>query len=101
MSQQLALNEDKTLARSLKILVPLIKEEIELGDAAGLEHYTAAGEMLLEAKDQVEYGEWKGWLERNFSLSPNTANSYMRLVPILRKKKIGALTFLKYTRSTW
>jgi DUF3102 family protein len=83
---QMALKETEALARPLKVLVPLIKEEIELGDAAGLEHYRAAGEMLLEAKSQVEHGEWKGWLERNFKLSQQTASTYMKLVPALKSK---------------
>ena len=56
------------LTRPLKVLVPLIKDELE-----------AAGEMLLEAKEQVEYGEWTAWVERNFHRSPSQARAYMRL----------------------
>lgn len=67
------------VTRPLKILVPLIKDELLEGDAAGLEHYRRAGEMLNEAKDQVAHGSWSSWLTKNFELSQNTANRYMRL----------------------
>src|SRR5262245_33029040 len=67
------------IARPLKVLVPLIKEEINAGNEAGLEHYQRAGEMLLEAKDQVAHGSWSRWLTKNFELSQSTAKRYMRL----------------------
>lgn len=66
-------------ARPLKVLVPLIKDELEAGDAAGIEHYRRAGEMLNEAKEQLERGEWGPWLDRNFHLSRDTARRYMVL----------------------
>jgi hypothetical protein len=71
--------KDTGLTRPLKVLVPLIKDELEAGDAAGVEHYRRAGEMLLEAKEQVEHGEWGAWVERNFHLSRRTASDYMKL----------------------
>src|SRR5215475_10536310 len=67
------------IARPLKVLVPLIKEEINAGNEAGLEHYQRAGEMLLEAKDQVAHGSWSRWLTKNFELSQSTAGRYMKL----------------------
>lgn len=45
----------------------------------GIEHYRRAGEMLLEAKAQVQHGEWMQWVQRNFSLSRTTAATYMKL----------------------
>jgi hypothetical protein len=44
------------IARPLKVLVPLIQQDIAAAEAAGLEHYRRAGEMLLEAKEQLAYG---------------------------------------------
>jgi hypothetical protein len=70
------------ITRPLKILVPLIKQELGAGDEAGLEHYRRAGKMLLEAKDQVARGSWARWLTNNFELSQNTAIRYMRLARI-------------------
>src|SRR5262249_33451857 len=37
-----------------------------------------AGEMLIEAKEQVGYGGWGRWLAKNFDLNPKTASVYMR-----------------------
>jgi hypothetical protein len=69
----------KALARPLKVLVPLIKDELEAGQQAGEEHFIKAGRMLNEAKDsgQVPYGSWRRWLNSNFTLSHRTANDYM------------------------
>lgn len=76
------------VARPLKILVPLIKDELVAGDEAGLEHYRQAGEMLIEAKDQVPHGSWSRWLTKNFELSQNTAARHMRLA---RRAETGQL----------
>jgi hypothetical protein len=78
--------KEHAVTRPLKVLVPLIREELEQGHAAGLEHYRRAGEMLLEAKEQVQQGEWQGWVKRNFPLSINTANIYMRLATASEKR---------------
>jgi hypothetical protein len=80
-----ASNERTSVARPLRVLVPLIKEELQAGDQAGLTHYRRAGEMLIEAKEQVDHGEWGGWLKRNFHLSGATAYRYMKLVEIPAK----------------
>jgi Protein of unknown function (DUF3102) len=78
MTPLVATRNRTTIARPLKVLVPLIKDELAKGDAAGLEHYRQAGNMLLEAKDQIAYGAWGNWLAKNFELSAKTANRYMR-----------------------
>lgn len=70
------------VARPIKTLVPLIKDELAEADAAGLEHYRQAGEMLIEAKDQISHGSWSPWLKKNFELSQDTARRYMRLARI-------------------
>jgi len=75
----MALAEDRTLTRPLKVLVPLIREELESAEEAGLEHYQRAGEMLLEAREQVTSGTWRAWLKTNFTLSHTTADRYMKL----------------------
>ncbi len=72
---------NKQIARPLKVLVPLIQEELIEGNEAGMEHYIKAGRMLNEVKDsgQVPYGSWAQWLKKNFTLSRSTANDYMRV----------------------
>jgi hypothetical protein len=59
------------VARPLKVLVPLIKDELVAGNEAGLEHYRHAGDLLNEARDsgQVPPGSWSRWLTTNFALS--------------------------------
>jgi hypothetical protein len=74
--------EQTQLARPLRVLVPLIKRELEAGHSASAEHYRAVGAMLIEAKQRVRgelgHGNWGAWLDRNFSLSQSTASIYMR-----------------------
>jgi hypothetical protein len=77
------------VARPLKVLVPLIKDDLDAAHAAGLEHYRAAGEKLLEAKVQMEHGEFGPWLKHNFKLSDRQARTYMALA----KQNGSALPF--------
>lgn len=83
------------LARPLKVLVPMIKEELEAGDQAGIEHYMRAGEMLLEAKEQVAHGDWKGWIDRNFHLSYSSAKRYMLLADLPKRSTREPFTSLR------
>ena len=75
----IAVREKGALVRPLRILVPLIKDELMAGDRAGLDHYRSAGALLIEAKEHVQQGEWQAWLKRNFHLSSATARDYMKL----------------------
>ena len=47
----LAKQDTSEVARPLKTLEKLIKEDIEAGDKAGMDYYRAAGEKLNEARD--------------------------------------------------
>ena len=85
MTTVVTTKKEGRIGRPLKILVPLIKEELEAGDSAGLEHYRQAGEMLLEARNQVEQYRWGTWLSQNFELSRVTATRYMRLAERIRE----------------
>lgn len=70
--------EGRKIGRPLKVLIPMIQSELQQGNDAGQEHYRRAGQMLIEAKDQVAYGQWGRWLTKNFDLSDSTARIYMR-----------------------
>jgi vacuolar-type H+-ATPase subunit I/STV1 len=70
--------ERVAVARPLKVLIPLIKADIERGDRAGMEYYADAGDKLIEAKEQVAYGYWGAWLSKNFDRSDRQARLYMR-----------------------
>lgn len=78
MTAQIATRQSRAVSRPLKVLIPLIQSELQQGNDAGQTHYRRAGEMLIEAKDQVAHGAWGTWLTKNFDLSRNTASVYMR-----------------------
>jgi len=44
-----------------------------------LVHAIEAGEALLEAKEQMNHGEWLPWLRDNCEMSESTAQVYVRL----------------------
>jgi hypothetical protein len=86
MMTKLATVEKKhAIARPLKVLVPLIQSEIAAGNEAGLEHYRKAGDMLLEAREQVPHGSWSRWIKANFELSQETARRYMHLARLAER----------------
>jgi hypothetical protein len=68
----------RQVARPLKVLIPMIQSELQQGNDAGQDHYRQAGQMLIEAKDQLAHGAWGRWLTKNFDLHPTTARVYMR-----------------------
>lgn len=80
-----AVRTKSQIARPLQVLVPLIQEEIAEGNSAGLEHYRQAGELLLEAREQVAQFKWTKWLKANFELSQRTAYDYMMLAERIRE----------------
>ena len=87
--------QERRIARPLKVLVPLIKHDLDDGaiaaKQAGMPYYIAAGEKLLEAKASNEVSPlgWGDWLNKNFHLSQYTAREYMRLA----KKNNEGITF--------
>jgi hypothetical protein len=76
---------NQAVARPLKVLVPLIKQDMEglkqSKDKATSPYYLSIGEKLLEAKANPEvetgYGYWGIWLKDNFKYNPTTAANYM------------------------
>lgn len=85
MKSALAVKAKEQIARPLTVLVPLIKDELSAGNRAGLEHYREAGEMLLEAREQVPAFKWGKWLSKNFELSRQTAYHYMKVAERARE----------------
>jgi hypothetical protein len=78
---EVATQSSGAVLRPPRILVPLIKEDLRLGDEerrqAGMEHYRAAGEKMIEAKSQLARGEFGLWIKRNFKLTSRHAERYM------------------------
>jgi hypothetical protein len=71
------------IARPLKILVPLIQEDLknasEASERAAKPYHRAAGEKLLEAKSQLSHGEFRPWCRRNFKVGDRQISYYMQL----------------------
>lgn len=103
----LAIKESREVARPLKVLVPLIKEELEAGRQAstnaGLPYYRRVGTMLLEARPQVSHGEWNDWVKRNFGISRVSAHEYMALAEIpksiVRDANISTLSQITHSNA--
>lgn len=82
-----------TQSNSLADLAARICAEHEAAAAAlndGLQHAMAAGQLLLEAKKQIEHGDWLAWVEKNCAMTIRTAQAYMRVARSF--KGLGANT---------
>ena len=73
-------------AMSEALALPTLAVEINREHAAcegafseSLEHARKAGDLLIEAKAQVEHGDWLPWLEANCDFAPRTAQVYMQI----------------------
>jgi hypothetical protein len=82
------------VVRPLKVLVPLIRNDLAQGNEAaqraGMPYYRAAGEKLIEAKAQLEHGQFGRWVKRNFDISDRQARTYMAYAHV---QNGGALPF--------
>jgi len=68
--------------RDLDAIAVDLRREVEGADRAwrtAVEHAVRAGELLTEAKAQVQHGEWLRWLQAHFPGAPRPAQDYMRL----------------------
>lgn len=71
----------------------------------GLKHAIAAGQLLVEAKAQLNHGQWSPWLAEHCSISERTAQSYMRLARSLgnleavKAQRVADLSFRDALRS--
>ena len=78
----LAKQATREVARPLKVLEKLIKEDIEAGDKAGMDYWRSAGEKLNEARDghyeNDAAGFWK-WAEKKFGKSQYSLRTWMAL----------------------
>jgi len=80
---ELATKNELPIMRPLKVLVPLIKDDLKQADLAAknapVPFYRAAGEKMLEARGQVARGEWESWVRQNFRIGIRAAEQYMAL----------------------
>lgn len=76
------MNTKSEVARPLRVLEPLITEDLangmEAAEKAGMPYYRAAGEKMLEARSQLKE-PFRVWVKRKFGISYDTAYYYMKL----------------------
>ncbi len=75
MSEVSTSNSLADLAHRIKAEHTAVAESLK----DGVRHAIAAGELLIEAKDQVPHGQWLPWLREHCSLSERTCQLYMRV----------------------
>lgn len=92
-----ALKETQAIGRPLKVLVPLIQDDLKRGkeaaERAGMPYYQAAGEKLLEAKSQLKHGEFVDWASRHFDVKMRQLQTYMALAEQATDEKRSAMRF--------
>jgi ParB family chromosome partitioning protein len=79
-----------TRAGSLAELAARINAEYQAGEGAtrrGLEHFRAAGDLLIRAKDRCGHGRWLGWVRKHLRFGDRQARKYMRLAREWRQVK--------------
>jgi hypothetical protein len=93
-------------ARPLRVLEPLIRKDLEAAHKAGLPHFRAAGEKMIEAQvsARMKHAEFSSWLKRHFDLSYSHASKYMQLARtdpefIARNKWTSLSDFIRGTSS--
>lgn len=93
-----ALREDGAIARPLKAYVPLIEEQFDLAEKAGIKYYQAAGELLSEVREIHFERDAKGffaWAEKNFGKKPDQIRTYVALVETVSDKSFKSLADFK------
>ena len=81
------INTEKNLPQ--KSLAELkVEIKFHLGQMAG--HAVEIGNLLIEAKEQVEHGGWAKWLEDNFQLKERMARNFMQVAERFGKRHLNA-----------
>jgi hypothetical protein len=95
--------ETQAVARPLKVLVPLIKQDIEAMeqtvDKIVSPYYLSIGEKLLEANKHTSYGNWEIWLKESFKISRQTAFNYMDYAQQANVKPVLHLSYANYLKA--
>jgi len=99
---QLIAKQAEGLARPLRVLVPLIQEDLrhgkEAAEQAGMPYYIGAGEKLIEAKAQLEQGEFVTWAARHFPVKVRQLQVYMALAKKRSAQRFSSLgDFIRQT----
>jgi Protein of unknown function (DUF3102) len=77
-------------SNSLADLAARIHQEHDAASSAfksAVGHAIAAGELLLQAKEQLKHGRWLPWLQTNCEIPERTVQAYMRLARLPAEKR--------------
>ncbi len=83
--------------RALAAAINGAHEQATNAFSSGFKFAISAGDFLLLAKAQMKHGEWVAWLTNNVTVTPRTAQLYMRLareVPKLGEEKAKRVSLL-------
>jgi Protein of unknown function (DUF3102) len=69
-------NQDDLAALALRIKFE--HEAAAVAVKSSVDHAIKAGQLLLQAKTLVQYGNWLPWLRENCDIAERTAQLYMR-----------------------
>jgi hypothetical protein len=76
------MNNDISKSNSLTDIAARIRHEHEAVRFAlrhAVERAMNTGDLLLEAKEQLQHGQWSQWIQEHCKISDRTARLYMRL----------------------
>ena len=80
------------IVRPLSVLAPSIERHLKEAEQAAyraqLPHFIAAGDELLEAKGQLQHGQFMAWVQKHFKISTATASRYMRMAKHVKVIKL-------------
>lgn len=71
----------KKIKRNLKVITVELQTMLK-GETSSI---LTIGELLLEAREQIEHGGWMDWLGENFSMSVSSCENYMNAARFARK----------------
>jgi hypothetical protein len=93
--------DERVVARLPSVLASLIKKDLEYGrkaaDEAAEPYYRAAGEKMLETKDQMKHGQFGPWIKVNFNITIQHARRYMAFAEATSGEKERARSFSTFS----
>ena len=81
--------------------IDIIASDLQTALKGEVADILAIGNLLLEAKDQLEHGEWLPWLKLNFGASTRSAQNYMAAARFAAKYATVAHLKLRPTALYW
>lgn len=96
-----ALKEGTKVTRPLRAYVPLIQEQLDLAEKAGMPFYDTAGKLLREVREiyfQDDAPGFYAWADKNFGKSASTIRTWMAIGSDAKSKSFESLTHFSRER---